>query len=70
MKHPEIAGEKDIATCQKFGLLASQIVLANSLDLYDALFYVQGKDAARKDCVLVKCKEDPRTFFFDAEQVR
>jgi hypothetical protein len=28
------------------------------------------KDPTHRDCVLVKCKEDPRTFFFDIEQVR
>jgi len=33
-------------------------------------WYTQGKDPARKDCVLVKCKEDARTLFFDARQVR
>lgn len=33
------------------------------------LWYAQGKDPGHKDCVLVKCREDPRTLFFDARQV-
>lgn len=35
------------------------------------LFFFQGrdKDPAHQNCVLVKCQEDKRTFFFDMEQV-
>ena len=34
-----------------------------------SLLSTQGRDSGRKDCVLIKCKEDARTFYFEAELV-